>query len=173
MEFILNIIVLVFEILYYSLFMKSCRNKNKLYKYFILFTLITIIMFFISTNQLYTYLIFILLTLYGLKYIVKLEVTLYDMFIIVVMLLLKLIIELPIYVILSSFTNYNFILTIVSSITKVLLALGLKNKIKLLYIKGQNLWYKNNFYIRYIFSILMFIFTICSCIFLIVKLGGM
>lgn len=173
MEFILNIIVLVFEVLYYSLFMLYTRNEKKLYKYLILFFLITIIGLIIGTNNLPSYLLLVLMIVFGLKYIVGLKITLYDMFVTVVMLLVKLIIELPIYVILSLFTNYNFILTIVSSITKMLLMLLLKNKMQILYIKGQGLWYKNNFYIRYIFSILMFIFTICSCIFLIVKLGGM
>ena len=169
---ILNIIVLIFEVLYYSLFMYYSKNEGKLSRYILLFSLITIFFCFVSTSNLYSYLFLILLMLYGLKYIVKLKISLYDMLVIFEMLLLKIIIETPIYIILKIFTENNFILTLPSSIIKIMLLYIFRENLKNMYVKFKKLWDNNNFYIRYIFTTLMFLFVIFSCVFLIVKLGG-
>lgn len=169
---ILNVIVLIFEVLYYSLFMYYSKNEGKLSRYILLFSLITIILIIIGTSNLYAYLIFILFALYGLKYIVKCKIGLYDALIIFTMLLIKLLLETPIYIILRIFTENNFILTLPSSITKIMLLYIFRKNLKNMYIKFKKLWDNNNFYIRYIFSTLMFLFVIFSCVFLIVKLGG-
>lgn len=89
----INIIVLIFEILYYSMFMKFARKEGKFWKYLLLFTLVTISGLFIPTNTLLSYLYLILAILFGLKYIVKINTTLYDMFFILIMIFFKLIIE--------------------------------------------------------------------------------
>ena len=82
---VLNIIVLIFEVLYYSLFMKYSRPEGKYYRYLILFTLITIIGLVIGTSNLISYLLLILMILYGIKYIVKIKISLYDMLVILIM----------------------------------------------------------------------------------------
>ena len=169
---ILNVIVLIFEVLYYSLFMYYSKNEGKLSRYILLFSLITIILIIIGTSNLYAYLIFILFALYGLKYIVKCKIGLYDALIIFTMLLIKLLLETPIYIILRIFTENNFILTLPSSITKIMLLYIFRKNLKNMYIKFKKLWDNNNFYIRYIFSTLMFLFLFFSCVFLIFKLVG-
>ena len=58
MNIILNAIVLIFEVLYYALFMKFARKDGKFWKYILLFSLMTICSFFITTNmyqQIYIY----------------------------------------------------------------------------------------------------------------------
>ena len=169
---ILNIIGLIFEVLYYSLFMKFARPEGKLWRYILLFTIVTILILFIGTSNIYSYLMFVILALYGLKYVVKLNISLYDMLILLIMLLFKLIIETPVYMILLQFINNNFILTLPSSIIKICLLITLKNNMNCLYIKLKNKWDNNDFYIRYIFSTILFLFVIFSLIFLIIKLGG-
>lgn len=169
---VMHIIVLIFEILYYSMFMKFTKKEGKFWKYLLLFTLITLVGLLIGTSNLYSYLILILMILYGIKYIVKVEISLYDMLVIFVMLVLKLIIETPFYIILSFFTKNNFILTFPSSVAKILLTFLFKNKIRISYKKFRKMWNNNNFYIRYIFTTFMFLFVIFSCVFLIIKLGG-
>jgi hypothetical protein len=169
MELILNIIVLLFEIVFYSLFMKFARKEGKFYRYILLFILTTFLVILFSSNSLIAYLVFVLSAYVGLKYIVKLKVSLYDMLIIFIMLLCKLIIEIPFYVLLINIIN-NFCVTVITSIFKISLICLLHNKIELLYKVLKVKWDNNNFYIRYIFSTLMFTYTIASCIFLIVKL---
>ena len=82
MNLVLNILVLIFEILYYSLFMKYARKESKFHKLILLFTMITIIGMIIGTNNLPSYLILILMMSFGMKHIGKLKVSLYDMLII-------------------------------------------------------------------------------------------
>lgn len=163
---ILNIIVLIFEVLYYSLFMKFARPEGKFYRYLILFSLITIVMLFVGTSNLYSYLIFVILSLLGIKYLIKEKAGLYDMLIIFIMLLIKLLIETPLYFMLNGMLSI-YLIGIITGILKVSMVLIFKNKINKFYLKFSNLWYKNNFYIRYIFSILMLIYCILSCLFII------
>lgn len=163
---ILNIIVLIFEVLYYSLFMKFARNEGKFHRYLILFSLITIVMLFVGTSNLYSYLIFVILSLLGIKYLIKEKAGLYDMLIIFIMLLIKLLIETPLYFMLNGMLSI-YLIGIITGILKVSMVLIFKNKINKFYLKFSNLWYKNNFYIRYIFSILMLIYCILSCLFII------
>ena len=162
---IMNIIVLIFEILYYSMFMKFAKNEGKFWKYLLLFSLITIVMIFIGTNTLYAYLIFVLLALYGLKYIVKVKTSLYDMFIIVIMLILKLIIELIIMIAFYKLFSFNqFASTMIFNFVKIVFLLIFKNKIYKFSIKFKKLWDNNNFYVRYIFTIGVYIYVIISII---------
>ena len=162
---IMNIIVLIFEILYYSMFMKFTRNEGKFWKYLLLFSLITIIFCFINVSNLFSYLMLILMMLYGLKYIVKIKVTLYDMLLIVAMLLLKLIIEFVVMIIFYNLLNFNqFLTTIIFDLVKILFLFIFKNKIYKIAVKLKELWNKNNFYVRYFFTIGVYIYVIISII---------
>ena len=58
---VMHIIVLLFEVLYYSMFMKFARKEGKFWRYLLLFSLITIVLIFTGTGNLYVYLIFVLL----------------------------------------------------------------------------------------------------------------
>lgn len=169
MELLLNIVVLTLEILYYSLFMKFSRKEGKLWKYIALFILATIIVIVFSSNSLIAYLVFILFSYMSLKYIVKLKVSLYDMLIIFIMLFCKLLVETPCYIFLINILS-NFCVIVITSIIKIGIISLLHVKINALYNKLKTKWDRNNFYIRYIFSVLMFTYTIAACIFLIVKL---
>lgn len=160
-----NIIVLIFEVLYYSFFVKLCKNEGKFSRYLILFSLITILLMFIGSNQIYSYLIIILLMLYGLKYIVKIKINLYDMFLLFIMMFFKIIIE---YIIVLIFYNILklpiSINIIIFSMIKMLILLLLKNKLCLFNLYLTERWKNNNFYIRYLFTIFLFIYVIISCV---------
>lgn len=158
---IAHILVLIFEILYYSLFMKFARKEGKFWKYLLLFSLATILIIFIQNQNFLTYLIFILFVLFGLKYIVKLKVSLYDMLLIVIMLLFKLFIEFIFYIILFQLLKVNhFVTTIIFDFTKILFLLLINKKLYIYNQKFKKLWDNNNFYIRYIFSCLTYIYVI-------------
>ena len=162
------ILVLISEILYYSMFMYSCRREGKLYKYLICFTLITIVGIFIGTNNLGSYLLLILMMCYGMKYIVGIKTTLYDTLIILIMLLVKVAIETPIYMIgQSKYDIYE--LGIISSACKMLMFdfNFVRKFLNKMYTKLKVIWYENNFCIRYIFSVGAFAYCIVSCIFII------
>lgn len=165
---VLHIIVLIFEVLYYSMFMYYARKEGKFWRYLLLFSLITIVLIFTGTGNLYVYLIFVLLSLYGLKYIVKTKISLFDILPIIIMLAIKIVIEL-----LSMFIFYKFlylnqvITTFIFEIIKILTILLSKNYLNLYYNKLKTTWDKNNFYIRYFFSIFAIIYVIISAISLI------
>lgn len=169
----MNIIVLIFEVLYYALFMKFARKDGKVWKYIILFILITIVLMFIGTTNLYAYLVFVLLSLYGLKYIVKIKTSLYDMLPIIIMLFLKIIIELSSMIIFYNFLGINqFITTLLFENLKILLIIINRKNIFNYNIKLNKIWNQNNFYIRYFFSIFTIIYvimTIISLLWLIIR----
>ena len=165
MNIILNAIVLIFEVLYYALFMKFARKEGNFWRYNLLFLLISLIFSFVGTRELYSYLLLILTILYGIKFIVKTKVSLYDALIIIVMLGIKLIVEFPIYFVGYKILelNHTFI-TMLLEITKIFLILIIGNKLNVLYLKFKKIWDNNNFYIRYIFSCSMFIYVIVTVI---------
>lgn len=163
---ILNVIVLLFEILYYSLFIKYARRESKFNKLLLLFTFITIIGIFIGTSNLPSYLILILMMLFGLKYIVKLKISLYDMLIIFIMLIFKVLIETPTYLLFINILN-RYLISIIPNIIKILVIRLLNNKITKFYKNLKIKWDNNNFYIRYIFSIFVYTYCIITAILLI------
>lgn len=164
---VLHIIVLIFEVLYYSMFMKFAKKEGKFWKYLLLFTLITIILFIFNTNNLYVYLIFILCALYGLKYIVKTKISLYDMFWVVLMLIIKTIIEIIFGLSINFIINNIEISKLILAFIKILLLFVFNQKLNMFYKKLKTKWDKNNFYIRYMFVILVYLYVIASCLFLI------
>lgn len=167
MSIFLRVLVIVFEILYYSLFMKKARPDGKYSRYLLLFILFSVVSFFTNDGSLISYAIILLMILYGLKFIVKVKISLYDLLFIFLMMLFKLFIE-----ILFAFTIYYLINNITFSkiivgFIKVTIVSITGNKLEKLYNKLQIYWNENRFSIRYIFGILMFIYIIASCIFLI------
>ena len=173
MELTLNIIVLAMEVLYYSLFMKFAKGEGKLWRYIVSFSLINILFYFIGTNKIYSYFLLILIVLYALKYIVIVKTTLFDVLIIIIMLLYKLILEfiltISLYLIFKNIYNI-YVGAIIVSIIKIISLFLIKNKMNIFYYKINKLWNNNNFYIRYITSILILFYIIASCILLIVEL---
>lgn len=166
---LLNVVVLVFEVLYYALFMKFARKEGKFWRYLLLFSLMTFCLFFMKTTKIYTILVISLFILYGLKYIVKLKVSLYDMLVISVMLLLKLFLEMPFSLLFYVFIKNIFIVSTITGIIKIFIILLMKNSINKVYQRFERLWKNNNFYIRYIFTIIVFSYIIWTCLFYIIK----
>lgn len=167
---IANIIVLIFEVLYYSLFMTFTRKEGKFYRYIILFSLISIIGVIITTNNLLSYFLLILMMTLGLKYIVRTKISMFDMFLIVFMLFVKFIIEFISYVFFFKVIGFNhFITTMLFDIIKIGFVLINRDNLYKIKVKLENLWTNNNFYIRYIFSILVYIYVIVVSILKIVK----
>ena len=161
---VLHIIVLLFEVLYYSMFMKFARKEGKFWRYLLLFSLITIVGLFILVKQdFFSYLILILMMLYGLKYIVQLKTSLYDMLLIVIMLLVKLIIEFVIFIPCYEFLKLSqFTSTMIFDFIKIFLLIFSKNKLYIVNTKLKKLWDNNNFYIRYIFTCLTYVYVILT-----------
>lgn len=166
---IMNIVVLIFEILYYSLFMKYARKEGKFWRYIISGIITTLLLLIVGSNNLIGLLVLIISLFISLKYIVKLKTGLYDMFFVIIMIFIKLIIEsclsLPLYNILN---NIYYVSTI-TGITKCTIVLLLGYKINWLYTKLKKIWYDNNFYIRYIFACMCFVYCILAVLFLITK----
>lgn len=165
MNILMNIIVLIFEVLYYSMFMYYAKKDGKFWKYILLFSLITIIGLFIGTNYLLSFLLLVIMMIYGLKYIVKAKISLYDMLVIFFMLLLNFLIPTPLSVILFTLKFNAFLITIINSIIKILIIFLLKNILNKYYNKFKNIWNNNTFYIRYLFIIFMFSYVIFTCIY--------
>ena len=165
---LLNLIVLTFEILFYSMFIKFAKNDGKFYKYAIVFIINTILITLLGSRNLMSYLVFVMTTLLMLKYVVQVKTSLYDMLVIIFMLIVKSMLEIPLFYLFAMCFS-GVISTFLFQITKILLVLLLKDLIRTIYIKLKTKWDNNNFYIRYIFSILMFMYVIISCFFLIIR----
>lgn len=167
---LMNIIVLIFEVLYYALFMKFARKEGKFSRYVLLFTIITIILYIIGTNHVYSHLLLIFMMLLGLKYLTKTKVYLYDMLVIIIMLFISVIIQFPIYMIFINVFKNLFFVTLIYEIAKIIFVLLINKNMNLYYNKFHKIWDNNNFYIRYIFAICIFIYAIISCLFTIIFL---
>ena len=166
MNLMLNVLVLFLEILYYSLFMKYARKEGDIIKYIVAFTINTFVILAVDANNLPTYFIFVLLSLVLLKYLVKIKTNLFDMLVIIIMLFLKVLIETPVYLLLIGVFN-NYIVAVIASLIKISLITLFSSKISKILRKLKIKWDNNNFYIRYIFSISVFIYCIITSILLI------
>ena len=164
MAFILYIIVLFFEVLYYSLFMKFTRKEGKFWKYLLTFVLETMIIFIFNSSSVITYFMFVITTLFFLKYLVRIKTSLYDMLFIFLMLFVKIIIETPVFILFNNLLDI-YTIGIIYSILKTIILLLLKSKWNIIYNILKVKWDNNNFYIRYIFTIIMFLYIIISSIF--------
>ena len=161
------IIILIFEILYYSLFMKYSINKGKLWRYLLLFTIFSAISWFMNDTSPISYMIILLMILYGLKYIVRVKTTLYDLFFIFIMMLMKVLIELILALPTMLILNDIEISKIIMGTMKLSFILIIRKELNPLYLTLRKHWENNRFFIRYIFTILMFLYVIFSCVFLI------
>lgn len=164
---ILNAIVLILEVLYYSLFLKFAKRQGKLWRYIILFIFINVLFYIVGTTKIYSYLILIITIMLGLKCIIKLEIKLYDIFFVFLMLIFKTIIETMLVIPLFYIINNMFIATLIASLIKIGVIILLRDKLNSYYNGIKVKWDNNNFYIRYIFTIAMFLYVIASCLFLI------
>lgn len=163
---IANIIVLIFEVLYYSMFMYFSKEDGKFWKYILLFIFISIFGGIIGTNNLMSYIYLILMIFIGINNILKVRMYFRDIFVIIAMIFFGVLIQFPLYLIgslLQQFILFSFIYEIV----KVILTFVLKNKIRKIYLWFEKAWNKNNFYVRYICSISLFIYVIITVLLLI------
>lgn len=168
---IVNIIVLIFEVLYYSLFMKFTKKEGKFIRYCILFSLVSVLGVVLNTQNVTNYFILLFFIIFGIKYIVKVKTTMFDFLIVLFMLVLNIIIETVVYLILYRLIGFNYIITTFTfEIIKIGICLALNNKLYLLQTKTKKLWDKNNFYIRYLTSVMIYIYTIINCAVIIFKL---
>lgn len=167
MNILMNIIVLIFEVLYYSMFMYYAKKEGKFWRYILLFSLISIVLMFVGTKNLYSYLVFVVLSLFGLKYIIKAKASLYDMLIIIIMIFFKIFVEASIFFINNLFIKNYLLFMIMIVLIKFILVCILRKRLNTFYIKLKNKWDKNNFYIRYIFICLTYIYIIITIILLI------
>lgn len=163
---LLNILVLVFEILYYSMFMYYAKDEGKFKRYLLLFSLITLFFCFYGTNKLDSYLLLIIMIVIGIRLIVKAKIFLFDLFIIFAMLLFNFLLQLPIYTITSLITNNIIYITLILILEKFIFILKC-NFLKQMFENIKNKWDKNIFFIRYIFIVVMFLFVISSAIYII------
>lgn len=169
MEYILIIVGIIFEVLYYSLFMYYSKSENNFYKYFLGFTIVCLSGVILGNNFLLSYLTLIAMIVISLKYIMKIKITFYDIFFMFIMMVLKFIFEGLSFIILSPFINNAYIMAICLGLFKVLFLTICKNKLNMIYNKLRNLWGDNFFYIRYFFTTFMLIYVIVSCCFLIIN----
>lgn len=169
MNAFLNVIIMFLETFYYSIFMKSARKEGDFKRYFLLFGLFAIITIFMNRRFLINYLIIFFLILYGLKFIVKLKITLFDLFFIILMFISKVIIEMPLSLLSYSIVENIYVASTMVGVLKVIIILLFNEYVEKIYEIMKLLWKNNNFYIRYLFSISLFIYVILSSIFLIIE----
>lgn len=163
-----QLIIFILEILYYTNFLYLCRKKDKYYKLFIIFLLSNIGMYFIGFSSFYAY------TLYFVEVIVlslllNVQFLLYDMLVMIVSLLFKLFIELCFFIILQKNISL-FVCVLVMGITKNIVLVLIKDKLNKFYLKFKKMWNNNNFYIRYSFSTLLYLYIIASAIYIILMI---
>ena len=168
MKTIANLIVLIFEVIYYSIFMKNIKGDKKLSKYILTFVIATLSLL-VTGNNLLGYSLFVLLCLFGMKYIVKTKTTFYDLFVLVFMILFKVAIELIICLLCYAIIKNTFIALMIANIVKILIVSSIRITMRNIYQVTKKLWDKNNFYFRYILMCLLYIYVICSVLFLIYR----
>lgn len=159
-------VILLFEVLFYSLFIKFVKPKSSFIRLLMLFAFLTLVNYIIGSS-IYAYIFFVILALLGLKYFVKTETTIYDLFIIVIMILFKAFLEIIDGLILQLFFENSNIISVGTSLLKTLILFPLKDNLLYQYRNFNLKWKNNNFYVRYIFTILIYVYVIFSLLFLI------
>ena len=168
MKTIANLIVLIFEIMFYSIYTKNIKGEGKLSKYILTFIVGTIGLM-IAGNGLFSYLAFALLCLLGIKYIVKVKTSFFDFFMIIIMLLIKAAIETALCIVCFVITKNTFISLMIANVVKMLFVCKNRVPMRNYYQVLRKLWNSNNFYFRYILMSLLYIYIICSALFLIYR----
>lgn len=163
MQFLITIMLFILEVLFYSLFIKFSKKEGKIWRYILLFTLVSILIGFINSKKLISYFVFVLCTYLGLKYIVRIKASLYDMLVIVVMLLLNVTIEFPIYLIFYKLFHLNLIIvTIMFELVKLFVVVIGKRCFNENYLEFKNVWDRNDFNVRYGFTIIIYLYVIIT-----------
>lgn len=157
---LINILVIVFEVIYYGLFMKFTKGEGKLSRYLLLFTLISVIGLMIGTNNLMSYMYLILMILLGLRFIVKVKTSLFDLFVAIFMMFIKVIMELLGLVIFYAGLNSYISAMIFIMLSKIVLVVLLRDKLNVIYAKLKKLWDENAFGLRYICMCSLYLFVI-------------
>lgn len=168
MLIVFNFIVIILEIIYYSLFTKFSKKDGSYINYFLLYCLtpFTNILFSNVLNlQFFDYIALNFIILAGMKYLIKVETNLFDLLMILSMMLLKIVIEGSCYNLLINFLNSNLVI-LIFEIIKIIIVLLLNYKLNFIYNKMLKLWKNNNFYIRYVTIILLMIYIIVSIMFI-------
>ena len=84
----------------------------------------------------------------------------------------KLIIESIFVFFIYIFTHNAFVIAVILGAIKIIVTLLTKGIINKVYFKLKVYWYQNSFFIRYIFDIIMFVYIIVSCVFLVLNRMG-
>ena len=166
MNILMNIIVLIFEVLYYSMFMYYAKKEGKLWKYILLFSIVTIICGFINTKVFLNYLFLIIFILIGYKILINKKIIFFDVFIIFLMMIFKILFEFFAFYFFSLFFSNN-ISIIIFEILRLFFVLYVNFNLKKFFDNIKTKWDKNDFYIRYLFIIISFSYVIFSCLYLI------
>ena len=161
---VLNIILLLIDIIFYSIFLYSCRKDGKFNRYVILGIIVTVLALIVGTNNLLSYLLLVMTFLLGMKYIVKVKTSLYDMFIIIVMLFTKVSLELFPFVIFYIILGNYAVVYVLMIILKLLFLITARNNLHLFYKTMKKLWLNNVFKIRYIFICCTYIYVIITAL---------
>lgn len=106
--------------------------------------------------------------LYGLKYIARVETSVYDLLFLFIIMITKILIEGVCYLTFYNIFN-KFAFTMIIDALKILFIIIFRKSINKCYYSLKNKWNNNNFYIRYIFNILLFIYIMMSFVFIIIK----
>lgn len=157
-------LVLIAEIMYYSLFMYYSRKDNIL-KYILSSTLVTIVGLAINTNNFISYSILVFLMMFIMKYVFKINIKLYNILTIILMLITKILIEYTVVIILFNILKCSILITtIVFTILKILIVVLCRNRLTKIDNIIETKWNNNNFYIRYFTTIGIFLYIIISII---------
>lgn len=159
-----NVIIFTLEVIYYSLFMHYADKRFNI-RCFITFLLANIISLFIGYGNFYSYL-FYFIELSFIFRILKIKFTLYDLLFIIFSMIFKILIEFICFIILKDMMDL-FVVTFLICVLKIFIIIFIKNKILFFYNHLKIKWNNNNFYIRYIFNITIFIYIIVSLLFVI------
>lgn len=167
MNYFFRIIVILLEVVYYTLFMKKARPEGKTHRYLLLFCIFSTISFFMDNKSIISYGLILLIILYGIKYIVNIKTSLFDLFFIFIMMIIKVLLEAPLAITIHTFVKDITICKIIMGLLKNTILFVISGKLSHFYKILHKKWDNNNFYVRYIFDVLMFIYIIVSCLFLI------
>ena len=161
-------LVLIAEIIYYSLFMYYSKKDNIL-KYILSFALVTIVGLAINTNNFVSYSILVFLMMFIMRYVFKMNIKLYNILTIILMLAMKILIEYTVVIILFNILKCSILITtIVFTILKILMVVLCRNGLTKIDNSIETKWNNNNFYIRYFTTIGIFLYIIISIITIIV-----
>lgn len=161
MDLVINALIIILEAIYYGLFMNFSKGDKGKLRYIILFIFVGIIGMFLNLNNIINYVLLIFLIIFGMKYFIKVNTYVYDIFAILAMMFFKILIEGIIYNMLISKLNL-IITTLIFEVVKILFVFIISKYLNRVYVKGLKIWKNNNFYIRYITSVLLIIYSIIS-----------